>query len=113
MDGTPAGTVVIGAACPVGLVQPAPVSVAGVTPAAGTPAAAQLGGTDIPASDAASPTLAATGAPATAGAGNSGAAARPNGGRSAIAGFQLTEPGRNCPWPSAMKSDAAAPTFWK
>ena len=27
-------------------------------------------------------------------------------------GSQFTAPGRNWPWPSAMKSDAAAPTFW-
>ena len=39
--------------------------------------------------------------------GTPGAAAPPG-----HSGSQFTAPGRNWPWPSAMKSDAAAPTFW-
>src|SRR6201995_490305 len=54
------------------------------------------GGATAPGEGAGSGTGGTPGAPAAAG----------------VRGFQFTASGRNWPWPSAMKSDAAAPKFW-
>src|SRR5947209_12314758 len=110
----PAGIAVTGAACGAGLVQPAPARVAGAELAAGTPAV-QPGGTDSCPSEDAWPSPASTGDPgapvaadvAAGPVGMNGASSAPG-----PCGSQLTAPGRNWPWPRAMKSDAAAPVFW-
>src|SRR5947209_11782709 len=109
----PAGIAVTGAACGAGLVQPAPARVAGAELAAGTPAV-QPGGTDSWPSEDAWPTPASTGDPTPLVAAVAAGAVGMNGADSApgAVGSQLTAPGRNCPWPRAMKSDAAAPVFW-